>query len=730
VDPRSSRATDKLIGEQTFALTTQDPSLNVPVRISRRSLAYLAMGIVLRALKHGWMGSNTIADKQPYFAFRYLIDTFTNALQGSFPALQSAPKWLWEICAALNPKTENFKVSKIVYTGAAVDGGIGEDVSFSLGAGDESYVLFWGQTGIVTVNDFPTLMSPGVYDQLTNGQASAQAMFEFFPQEGLNVRETQPEPSSLVMTHDTSAFAAVYSELGASYFNPAGMSHETFSERFISAPVFAKFVPYQGDGDEDNWRGFHRFAKSGGSASYIGPRLSELTDKVRIHNKCPPIIKIINFDEIFEVLSLTLCMANENMLRAGQPAGTCPLTALQVQILLRQALLPLMSNELAQDLRQTGPAWIPMLPLVVGPNGVSQGAIGMKFPMILAENIRCLKRRVVKLNKGSQNPIVLDIFPLLCRPAASVIGQMGQYTWGPADDNLYTVDPLEFYINLIDCSSVIPPDTFYLSLTGKTLATICETWNTYIEKLSGCLTSLTPLSTEPGPMILNSLHYTNHYRYTPDIGDDPDPPPPVPSPTSTAAGLKKILTGEIVSISDGKGKRVTRAASRKKIGSTVKNLRHHYGANPSVESSIFQKTAHSQVTSGVGFTSPVWKYVGMWILPCAFTNTSALDASLSALQSNWVEPFSNATSATYSFFAQDEPQVIFPTMYEKHVQFATVNVRPWNSPVLSEAELEFQELTKKGGGGFLGNLAGTLLNGFGLTDLGNVAKGVGDALGI
>lgn len=728
-DVRAPAHTRKRIGEQPFAVSSQDPTLNVIAPIYYRPLAYLAMGIVLRAIKHGWGGGVGASDKIPYYAWRYLFDAFVSALNGAVPALQSAPLWLWEIFAALNPKTESFKTGRIVYTGNAVDDGEGLEVEFQLGLVSEAYSIFWGIPGSATVNGFNVLEPPAAPYSADLGQASVQSMFDYYEGTGMNKRMTPPDPSQLIMTHDTSAFSPVYSEEGASFFSPCGAANEIFSERQIHSPLFAKFVFYQDTGVNEDylWRGFHQIRKGGMGSSYIGPRMSEMSLSREIHNKCPPILKFVNFDEIYESLALTIGAAQDAIAYAAGPNyQTCPLTVLQVQTILRQTLMPLFDNDIAQEIRLQPLSFLTFLPFVCGPNGVSQGAVGtgMLLPQLLAENIRALKRSTSTLNNQVGGDLVLDMIPVLGRPPG--LAQLGNYRNSFGVD-IFAVDPAEIPMNLIDCSVVQGGVTSYLSPSGKGLAILIEAWNSWIKSLEGALLPLVNLSTSPGISVLGSLIYTNHYRYAPNNLEQL-----APAPSSTSD--KK----EIVAVSDKarspppypkdsalpfKNKKNTA------VGSDLTKLRAGT-PGPSPGSSYFGNTALSSTTAQLGFSSPLLKYVGAWILPCSFTDAPNRQSGMSIWQSNNVEPFSLASSAVYTSSQVTSTQNQFPTMFDRHLQLALMNVRSYNATSPSEIQIELDDLARKGRGGWLGNLAGVILDGVGLKGAGDVARNVGNVLGL
>lgn len=731
------------VGVSSIAVVQQDLVMDVEVNVTTRSLSYLAMGSVLDAMQKGWLASPLNKSAAPYYAFRYLTQAYINSLAGTFPTLQSAPQWFWEINAALLPKTEKFKTSRVGYKGFLEDDSQGLNVQFTLGTGDYEYAVFWGGTGTgADVNDYAILSTPAAYTD-DAGQESIQALFQFFEERGLCRRTGAPDPDTLTMTHDTSAFAAVYPEMGASYFNPGGTALTIQSERRINSPIFAKFASYQ---DGEAWRGWHEYHRSAGSPTYIGPRLAEMFVHRQLRNKVTPIFKWFNFDEFFEVLSLTCCLALEALARAGQPATGCPLTSQQAQLMLRQAILPFFSNHMAQDLRLQSPSWIPFLPFVVGPNGISQGNVGAGplLPRFIAENVRCSKRVVAKLKppqgkgfKGTPNSFMeIDLVPILGRPPKSVMSQFTNYSWqeGEGLNDLYIVDPVEVPINLIDASAIVGPGPVYLDLNGLVQPKLVSAWNKWINEISGCLVGLTQLSTDKGCDALCTLPYTNFYKYVVPV---PQPPPenPIVGATSPPTGRpkEKEKTQTITTPpASSKGSR-RNSVEKKHYGSTVSHLVQKVGAAPSPTngpSSLFQHVAITGTSSTLGFTSELWKFLSLWVLPENFTVAPVFESYWNAYQTNVVEPIFLPASSAGNEFAIDDDQKNFPLVFDRHMQFATANVRAWNSPVKSEMEEEFEALTQHGDGGFFTKIAGIIGESLGIQGSAQFMNGVGDLTGL
>jgi hypothetical protein len=729
-DIRNPARESTMVGMSSISVNQQDPSLNVEVRINNRSLAYVSAGVILRAMAHGWLGAP--GGETAYAAFVYLFNSLKNSVEGTFPTLQSAPIWFWELNAALLGKTERMKTGRVTYKGFNLDDGQGVSQNFVLGTGEYSYSIFWGNviSGNGDVNGYPILSPAPAYLE-EDGERAIQSLFDYFSENGLCKRIGTPDAGTLAMSHDTSAFAAVYSEYGASYFSTGGSATTLQSERRITSPIFSKFGPYQ---DDDNlWRGYHEYHRGAGSPFYLGPRLTEMENRRQIRNKVPPIFKWYDFDQFFEHLSLALCLAiEENYKGTGTLGVPCPLTSQQVQLMLRQAMLPFFSNGMAQDLRLEQPSWVPFLPFVVGPNGISQGNIGSGplLPCFIAEEIRAVKRVLAHLRdpfaekSGVPSNMEIDVLPILGRPSYAVYAPLGNYTYDTGGvGELYSTSLLEVPISLIDASAVVGPVTNYVDLNGPTNTLIVKAWNEWIQQYSGTLVTLVQLSQDKGCDALSTLFYTNQIQIV-AIDQRVAAPVPVGVSRGQTANQTTATSSPVPKEKDVPGK-LKKQPSKKHLGLSLDHLRHRVGAAPSPgPSEFFTRVVHVGSSSMVGFTSEIWKFLALWALPVALVIAPQNESSKAAYQTNVIEPFYLASSSASTNFVVDATQEFYPILADKNMEFATMNVRAYNSPVKSEMEIEFDALTARGHGGFFTKIAGMIGEGLGIKGSAEFANSV------
>jgi hypothetical protein len=724
-------------GQKTDLLVTGvDPSLDIQAVYDDRALQYLAMGTLLRAIKRGWLTQLADAGQHPYYAFRYLLDAYRSAANGSIPQLQQAPIYVWEVCYGLKPKTERFKTGTINYTTFDLDSLSEGDpaVIYELGPTDEMFHLYWGLTsgGTPDVNGFSILLGPPASYTQAFGEKAIKCVWQAFDNTGLNKLVGDPGTDAF-LCDDTSAMVASYSEFGQSYAAPGGCAVSLSSERFITCPIMSKFVTYQ---EQDfGWRGWHEYRKSAGSATYIGPRSSEFQVVKDFANKVSPMFMVYNFDEYVEQMALWIGRINEMFgLNSTVGADNYPLTSQQFQILLRQAILPFFDNDMAQDLRlsqaSTDDALVTMLPLSVGPNGVSITSRGesVKFPRFFVESLRCVRRLQGKIDSSFSVTGVVDLVPVLCRPGA--IPQLGQYVWTAANGDqvpVFKVLESEVPIDLIECSATVASDLVFVDLNGPELSNYIREHNKWVESVSNCCTSLLDVSSvEKGTSILNLNTVTSHLNYIFTLSETVSS---TPTPQAKDSKDKKVVPRPAVPMHRGKygikrpkkipenSKVMERKGSKSRLPahSGNKPLKAKIGAMPDVGSDyMMNNVGVVKVSSMYPLYSPFWKYQSNMIKPVFFVVAQAFQGSSRQYQTIQIQPYTLPICGINPLGAVESEQLSMPSLYDQHLNAANMDVKPALSPQLSEMEIDFNKLQETGHGGFfqsIGEIVGGWLDG-------------------
>jgi len=412
--------------------------------------------------------------------------------------------------------------------------------------------------------------------------------------------------------------------------------------------------------------------------------MSEMQAIGQIKNKISPILQFYNFDEFFTVLSLAVGQA---LYLASQSQNTtsltaCPLSSQKVQILLRQAMISQFANYQAQDIC-LGNTFFPMKPFSVGPNGLATSQSSMLLPTFLAENIRCSVPRQVSLS-GQDGLAQLDVIAVLARPADRP--QLGNFTTGsPAVALVYTPNPAEVPVNIIDLSCVVSGNPLYLSASGNSIAADLDAWNSWIQTLSGNLSPLVSVGAASGVSALMTAFYTNTQQDN------------VIEPTPT-----NLMTP------------IARKNSVKHFGTPPAKSHVSLSSAPVIPGYIDMYTEKEILCNNV-VTSEINKFVNLWILPAALSTGESSQASLQAWQVFQIQPYTIPRSQAGGN-GGDVPSV-YPTIGSRLKNMATVDTKASLSEQPNEFICELVELGKRGRGGFFssiaGALAGTLIPGSG-----------------
>jgi len=692
--------------EHSFVSEVTDVAIDSYATYDTASIQSLALGAVLNGIKKGWLNqTDDVAGISnlgyPYYAYVKLYQSFISAMLGTVPTLQNAPRWYWHVVQALAPKTLNYKTGRVnlkfvVEAGAAA---AVPDYEFSYLGG--TAVLGIQVFGAATVNGFLTVTSPAPYTPEL-GDAAINSLFTFYKADGL----TEMSPTYETPCRKTgSAFAVCGAELGNSSGDGGGVISTIYSETPIHMPLLSKIAKYQPGGSY--YRGWQRIQVSGGSPCYTLPRMMEMTDEKQLYNQLCPQFKYYNFDEFYEVLSLTIGTALEiaNSTQVGAPPPSCPLTVFQVKMLLRNTLMRRFYNHFAQDLVLNGGGLLTLTPFSCAVNGSSTTQTNMLLPLFLAENIRACGRKQVRLKSKISS---IDYLPILARPTN--LPEPGNYNYVAGPDTLlvYREDPAEIPINIVDLSYVSGGSTAYITSEGDYIIKICSIWNNWIKELSSYLTNLVDPGVEGGINALSTVLTTLQQRYIPS--------PPILPEVSNARLLKQ-------------------ASKKKVLGSDPEEfLRRHLKVNPvSVApgaGDYFNEVYPAQITTTNQPLEPLMKYTKVMIAPAVISDGAQPieSATPSALQIFRIEPYRIPMSSLSN--VSGASSVGTQTAFSRHLQMAQLDVKS-SLAATSELQNDLEEAAKQGRGGFFSSIAGMFAEDvLGVKGGKAIAGAVGGALGI
>lgn len=678
-----------------------DGQLDIEPAVCSSALNNLALGIVLAAKRRGWSGTNTSSDA--FLAMRYLVDCFTASIEGGVLTFQSAPRWFWELCAALRPKGKNFGTGRNYYEGTIVQNSSPNYSTGQITYFSGKYTLILGATPLqnaplIVYNGFQAVTPyTGGYTP-EQGIVAFNAMWSVFAQiPGTPTERVSALGEESILKNDASAFAWSTTSLGTSDNAPGGLVTEIYSEIYPVCPLLSKLclnhfsaVP-EGQGlPAAKKRNQHRMLKSGGSAAYIGPRMAEMVSAESYRNPVPARFKFYNFDEFVEQSALLLALAQENMAATtGYVITDYPLSSQEFQIMLRQALVPFFNNEMALDLIIEGDTYLrEMLPFSVADNGVSLTiATGAPiFPLFFSETVRGVSRLTKHLEAmGRKGDPTLDLVPVLARPRKAE--QLGQYFYNNVNGDpvfLFKTKPDEFPVNLVDCSVIDGNNVYYLNLNGSTIGKLVEDHNAWMTKHASFFTTLAPLTQSSANPLFSTIVYDTH------VSAETFQAPVVPTPP-IAGDKKKAPTDP------------------KKKNSLIKGTVYltESGVGVSAQNSYMSEWETRKLGAYVPLLSAEHaRWIQMSITPIIAREGGGSNGEVSTYFSACYKDahsyiLGNTNVDEYSEYTR----FAFANLFQKHYRAAAVDVKGGYGAPESEIEVLLNTFAKEGEGSFLATLS-------------------------
>jgi len=438
--------------------------------------------------------------------------------------------------------------------------------------------------------------------------------------------------------------------------------------------------------------------KMSGDPIVLGGLLAGMLKPNQVGLRTAPCFKMIDFLEFVEVLALIAQRAVQELFDDPTNAGIvstdisqflCPLTLQEVGILLRAVVMN--SDKDTQHLVQGLYPWVPsggenkFVPFTAGVGTCAQpGGTEPLFPLPFVENIRSLTYRSNSGGlKGDKNPRLWipvlgkmfndaisqddynvlfqdQAFPLFM-PTTALVYKSTEKVKGVSVDIYGAETP----INLIDGNT----GSVFAALNDPgALNFYAAKWNVWIKTIGAYLAPLTPVGTDAGITILESITMTQHWVTNP--------------------------------IDPGKSK------DKRSIGG-----KYALPAN-----SPYAQRGAAEVSSVVPVFTSCWEMLQQcWILPqneSVTGNVATNQNDQNKMRSMWGEPH------TIVLTGGGAP----PSIQEKHSNFASLNVvARWSK---SDMVTEFlKESAKHGRGGILSSLAASALKaatGVDLTGLASV----------
>lgn len=336
----------------------------------------------------------------------------------------------------------------------------------------------------------------------------------------------------------------------------------------------------------------------------------------------------------------------------------------------------------------------------------------MVLPQLLAENIRAAGRMLKQVQTKS-GKVTYDTIPILGRYDKP---QLGNYTWtdkASVPHDVYATSIVEVPINIRNMSALdLAMQVVYLDANGAQIQSWVTKWNSFMQDLSQNLTPLTAPGREKGINALSCASLTGHHvQFV--------PVPPQAEPTTAVA------VGKSSTANTGEMRKKVSTKGPMRIGTLREDVKLGAPA-PGPGSDFYQGVTTVSVSSTYPLLASVWNFQKSMIIPSYIGDGAlSLEGTVPAQQSFQVEtkllvivPDGGGQQLIGDGFSRS-------TLYEKHLQMASMDVKSTFGEEGSETERALNALIAQGRGGWFTNIAGTFLETVGVKG----AKGVADAIG-
>ena len=520
-DPRASLSTQ-------IDLYADNINSVIPYRvpIDATSLAAPIFAAVSYAIQRGWpLTSNFPSD--PYHATIYMVEMLISCVKNETPQIMDVPVWLHYLCQAVTERKVKSRGGQLDYSFEVVDSFPQEwDIPIGL---SRAYHYILGVKGPTVINEvFRGTVAPVPY---TNelGERAAQSMWLYLAAYHANSPMHKlvaiNDPNNISRT--ASPYAVLLPGPGGGFEGTGGWNKRLQLEVPVDYPLFSCFkTATSTDDNEDNSRAPVFLRNFTGDGFLLGGMLTYKLLPYQLKIKNPPNIHFVDFNELLDVLALSMQLAIARRLEDSDTRENlandpnyyvdnvqCPLTLQEVGLILRYTVMAAFD-----DSQLCGQSLYPRTRIgnlnefasfVCGINTAPQsGATNMRIPLLLKENILALRERVINAGRsGSANPLVW--MPIL-----------GQYVddrlepksyCNSIDETVYPVfyhNPQEVPIDYIDGAS--GNDFVWINDPGA-LVPIIEQWNNWTVKMANYYWTMDTIGSNMGIDPLFSGCMTRHW---------------------------------------------------------------------------------------------------------------------------------------------------------------------------------------------------------------------------
>jgi len=499
------------------------------------AVTYMWLSLFSKAFEKAWNISSVV----PPYGLSYLQDAYIQLQQvtsqymvGETPMIKELPYWIQVVMNLMAPKNVNFRLNQLKYSWAQ-NFTPSTIPTFTVYPAGVSYQWCFG---------YPDPLTEGQYNQVIipmnvsgTDPSNLQLIFGLITNDHPDTK-LKPTGSVKQGQADASAFARTYAYLGDGN-GPAG---EVYGECEMETNIVKSWIPAQfcvfENTDTRVSRSFR--PKSCDSCFFSSyPLINGLTSS-DFRNPGPVVIKFIDFEEIYEwyVTWLTaawtqaLSLSSTNVVN-GILNNPLPFSAQTFRILLRQALLQCFTDQAMFQFMapkpQNGNSDNVFVPFLISGGSYSASIFGgMKFPLLLAENIKMLKTKILKV-AGSKTKVIhvpvlgywwddtWDTDPTLTAPLIFPDEGMKKLLPPLTESSIFGIAPgIENEIDLVDGfnQAVSPPSP--VNLNSSYYQTAMNTLNQLLSLLTSTGGELSAVSGDGGPG-LSLLNFTRYIQTVP-----------------------------------------------------------------------------------------------------------------------------------------------------------------------------------------------------------------------
>jgi len=688
-----------------LVVPNQLQEISITSNISPASIVGVMVGYLSSILGRGYLANITAPD-EAYWAFTYGVKVLTDLANNSTMDAAQFPHWMVCLGQAMAGKSCSFKGGLVTYNNQVSEITPSPDQILSPNSYNYKWVLYV-PSNVTPVNGFPVAVAPSTptlgqaqtaWTKLTNYmQASTKTSYV--------ADNGRIEPyGKTKWIKDVSSFAYHSALTGWAYGETGGWTYTANLEVPILTPLLSGLISL----GSNNAIVPSRFGNYSTSASsncvFVGGAFSTMLPEHEWRMKRYPRLHYVDFLEFVDVIAQWVALSAGLFAKdqSNSPQDiTCPITLQELSLLLRNEFMFVFGDTQPsvqssyQQLPNTGTDNV-FAPFLSGTTTCGLQSAGVKIPLAVVENIKCLVYREYIPKDPKGNDIVRDpqyYIPVIGKYAQDVL-QASDYTYVdsagatvPAffdasavliKKRLGAKESMEVQaeppIDLVDGST----GSSYLFINDPTrLATLAAFWNEWVAKISSYSQSLATVSKDIGPSVLVSIGATNHWK--------------------TLDGGAKTRSESFVD---------TRRIMRPTLSNTVYSNRQRFAvSNQAIE------------------YAEIMKFVANWILP-----VNSLDAPLnqfSFTDYNRVKEMMGECYAVQTTSTGDSGQ----TMSEMHSNYANHLIKPkWGAA--DDWEMDLENFQKHGQGGVLASIASTMAGGlFGAT-AGQIVGTIGQALGL